>query len=54
MQPDSDIALDLAVEEECCLIVDGMAVLEELMAVKNLSNCNDFGKSYVKLMDSKA
>jgi len=24
------------------------------MAVKNISNCNDHGKSYVKLIDSKA
>ena len=58
VQPDSDIILEasahnLTVEEESCLIVDGMAVLQELMAVRNLSNCNDLGKSYVKLIDSK-
>jgi len=49
VQPDSDITLEasahnLTVEEECWLIVDD---LQELMAVKNFSNCNDLGKSYV-------
>ena len=37
-----------------CLIVDGMAVLQELMAVKNFKNCKDLGTSYVQLIDSKS
>ncbi|CAM1154327.1 Uncharacterised protein r2_g4274 [Pycnogonum litorale] len=40
-------------EESVCLIVDGMAVLEELMAVKNVKTCKELGTSYVKLIDSK-
>lgn len=40
--------------EGFCLVVDGMAVLHELMAVKNVKNCKDLGTSYVKLIDSKA
>src|SRR6218665_1836511 len=38
----------------CCLIVDGMAVVQELMAVKDFKNCEDFGNLYVHLIDSKA
>jgi len=40
--------------ESCCLIVDGMAVLQELMAVKNFKNCKDLGASYVRLIDLKS
>jgi len=40
-------------EEGVCLIVDGMAVLQELMAVKNVKTCKELGTSYVKLIDSK-
>ena len=37
----------------CCLVVDGMEVLQELMAVKNFKDCKDLATSYVKLIDSK-
>ena len=36
------------------LVDDGMAVLHELMPVKNFKDCKDLGVSYVKLVDSKA
>ena len=36
-----------------CLVVDGMAVVQELMAVRNFNNCKDFSTSFVKLIDSK-
>jgi hypothetical protein len=41
-------------DEGTCLVIDGMAVLNELMAVKNFKNCKDLGTSYVKLIESKA
>ena len=37
-----------------CLLLDGMAVLNEIMAVKNYKKWKDLGVSYVKLVDSKA
>ena len=40
-------------EDGVCLVIDGMAVLKELMAIKNFDNCKDLGISYVKLIDSK-
>jgi len=40
-------------DEDVCLIVDGMAILRELMAVKNVKTCKELGASYVKLIDSK-
>ena len=44
----------LCKDEPSCLRVDGMAVLHELMAVKNFKDCKDLGVSYIKLIDSKA
>ena len=35
-------------------MVDGMAVVQELMSVRNYSNCKDLGTAYVRLIDSKA
>jgi len=59
VQADSDTTQEATThkpteEKGCCLIVDGMAVLQELMAVKNFNNCSDLGTSYVKIIDSKA
>ena len=39
---------------ETCLVVDGMAVVQELMAVKNFCTCKELATSFVKLIDSKA
>ena len=39
---------------QTCLVVDAMGVVQELMTVKNLKNCKEFGATYVKLIDSKA
>ena len=36
-----------------CLIVDGMAVVQELMAVKSFENCKALGNAYVALIDAK-
>jgi len=44
----------LCEDEPSCLVVDGMAVLHELMAAKNLKDCKDLGVSYVMFIDSKA
>jgi len=44
----------LCEDEPSCLVVDGMAVLHELMAVKSFKDCKDLGVSYVKIIDSKA
>ena len=44
----------LCEDEPSCLVVDGMAVLYELMAVKNFKDCKDLGASHIKLIDSKA
>jgi hypothetical protein len=38
----------------CRLIVNGMAVLQELMAFKNFKHCKDLRTSFVKLIDSKS
>ena len=47
---------ELPAEEQSAatLIVDGMAVVQELMAVKNFKNAKELGKAYVKLVDAKA
>ena len=37
---------------ETCLVVDGMGVVQELMAVKNFKTCKELGTSFVTLMDS--
>jgi hypothetical protein len=37
-----------------CLIVDGMAVVQELMAVRSFENCLDLSNAYVKLINAKA
>lgn len=36
------------------LVIDGMEVVQELVAVTNYKTCKDFGVAYVKLIDSKA
>ena len=53
VQPDSNITLEasaynLTVEEECCLVVDGMAVFQELMEVKNFSSSTQRLEAVVK------
>ena len=37
-----------------CLIVDGMAVVQELMAVKQFKSCKALGDAFVSLIDAKA
>ena len=37
-----------------CLVVDGMGVVQELMAVKNFKTCKELATSYVRLIDAKA
>ena len=37
---------------EPCLVVDGMEIIEELMAVRNFKICNGFATFFVKLIDS--
>lgn len=39
--------------EVTCLIIDGMGVVQELMAVKKIKKCKAFGEEFVKLIDSK-
>ena len=39
---------------QMCLIVDGMAVVQELMAVKQFENCKALSDAYVSLIDAKA
>jgi len=58
LQPDdhtSTSATTQITDEEIgvCLIVDGMAVVQELMAVKNVRTCMELGTAYVNLIDSK-
>ncbi len=36
-----------------CLVVDGMAVVQEIMAVKPLKNCKELVDAYVTLIDAK-
>jgi len=51
---DANATPELCEDEPSCLVVDGMAVLHETMAVKNFNDCKDLGVSYVKLTDLKA
>ena len=37
-----------------CLIVDGMAAVQELMAVKSFENCHVLSNAYVELINAKA
>ena len=39
---------------ETCLVVDGMGVVQELMAVKNFKTCKELATSFVTLIDSNA
>ena len=39
---------------ETCLVVDGMGVVQELMAVQNDKTCKEHATSYITLIDSKA
>ena len=39
---------------ETCLVVDGMGVVQELMAVQNGKTCKEHGTSYIALIDAKA
>ena len=39
---------------ETCLVVDGMGVVQELMAVQNGKTCNEHATSYITLIDAKA
>lgn len=41
-------------DAQLCLIVDGMAVVQELMAVKSFENGKALGKAYVELIDIKS
>ena len=41
-------------QEHPALIVDGMAVVQELMAVRTFRNGKDLASAYVKLIDTKA
>ena len=52
--PGADSAQELNLDAHHCLIVDGMAVVQELMAVKSFKNCDDLGNAYVKLINAKA
>ena len=37
-----------------CLIIDAMAVVQELMSVKPLVNCKSLSDAFVSIIDSKA
>ena len=39
---------------ETCLVVDGMGVVQELMAVQNGRPCKEHATSYITLIDAKA
>ena len=39
---------------EMCLVVEGMGVVQELMAVQNGKTCKELATSYIALIDSKA
>ena len=39
---------------ETCLVVEGMGVVQELMAVQNGKNCKELATSYIAHIDSKA
>ena len=39
---------------ETCLVVEGMGVVQELMAVQNGKTCKELATSYIALIDSKA
>ena len=39
---------------ETCLVVDGMGVVQELMAVQNGKTCKEHATSYTTLIDAKA
>ena len=39
---------------ETCLVVDGMGVVQELMAVQNCKTCKELATSYIALIDSEA
>ena len=39
---------------ETCLVVDGMGVVQELMAVQNGKTCKERATSYITLIDAKA
>ena len=51
---DGNATPELCKDEPSCLTVDRMAVLHELMAVKNFKDCKNLAVSYVKLTDLKA
>ena len=40
-------------DKKSCLIIDGMAVVHELMAVTNLKTCHEFGDAYVNLIETR-
>ena len=39
---------------ETCLVVDGMGVVQELMAVQNGKTCKEHATSYIALIDATA
>ena len=39
---------------ETCLVVDGMGVVQALMAVQNCKTCKELATSYIALIDSEA
>ena len=39
---------------ETCLVVEGVGVVQELMAVQNGKTCKELATSYIALIDSKA
>lgn len=47
-------AIHMATESLVCLVVDGMAVVQELMAVRVFNTCKDFGETYIKLIESRS
>ena len=40
-------------QSSTCLVVDGMAVVQEIMSVKPLKNCKELADAYVTLIDAK-
>ena len=39
---------------ETCLVLDGMGVVQDLMAVQNGKTCKELATSYITLIDAKA
>ena len=37
-----------------CLVIDGMAVVQEISAVRNFESCKELGAAFVKLINFKA